>query len=59
MYAMHSVVLVFNDLLRLNLSNVVTMQKWFTIFNLSIEEHAVDCSYSNATGDLSIIMVLL
>jgi len=56
---MNRVVLVFKDPLRLNLSNVVTVQKWFTICNLSIENHLVDCSYSYITGNLSIILILI
>jgi len=57
--SMKSVVRVVKDPHGLIWPMVVTLQKWFTIFNMLIQNRSVPCSCSTVTGGLCIIMIMI
>ena len=56
---MKRVVLVFNDPHGIIWPMIVTMQKWFTIFNLLIQDLTLPCSCSTDVGGLCIVAIVI
>jgi len=57
--SMKRVVLVFQDPHGLIWAMIFTMQKWFTISNLLIQNHSVPCSCSTVAVGLCIITIII